>query len=73
MMITSAARSVVIETVANQLGYNLKTEQRAIITSFVKGEDVFGIRQQDLANLFATPSCPSFLTEWQVVGIVSLL
>ena len=42
-MMASVARSVVIETAAKQLGYNLKTEQRAIITSFVKGENVFGI------------------------------
>ena len=33
----------IIEQVCVGLGYNLKVEQRKVISSFIKGQDVFGI------------------------------
>jgi superfamily II DNA helicase RecQ len=33
----------VIEDVCTELGYRIKEEQRIVICSFLRGEDVFGI------------------------------
>ena len=59
-----------IESAAERLGYVLKEEQRKVVSSFVSGEDVFGILPTGYSKSLCYTCLPDGLREDSLLSTV---
>ena len=63
----------VIEEVAGQLGYILKSEQKEVISRFVNGEDVFAVMPTGYGKSLCYQCLPLIFDKLRTDGLLSII